>query len=194
MNTTKPRICIIMGSPSKGSANRLAGLVEQGILEAGGQCDYFSVADHPVTGCIACDVCLKTGICFKSRDRFDDFYQLDEMLAVCDALVIVTPVYFAGPPSQLKAVYDRFQPHWSKRYIMGQPAPEKRPATMFVLGSGDDPFGYEPLVTITRSALNIAGFALGDIHDFIGFGHDKHPLRMESDAVTLGRTLVEKLK
>ncbi|MGN0035149.1 MAG: flavodoxin family protein [Coriobacteriales bacterium] len=192
MSQTNARICLIMGSPAKGSTNRLAGLVEQGILEAGGSCSVFSLADHVVSGCIACDHCLKTGVCFKNDDHEDDFYQLDEMLDVCDALVVVTPVYFAGPPSQLKAVYDRFQPNWARRYIMGEPAPEKRPATLFVLGGGDDPFGYDPLVTITRSALNIAGFRLGDVHDFIGFGHGTYPLRMESDAIRLGRSIAEK--
>jgi multimeric flavodoxin WrbA len=189
MEQANARICLIMGSPAKGSANRLAGLVEQGIQEAGATCDFFSVADHEVSGCIACDVCLKTGICFKTRDCLDDFYQLEEMLESCDELVVVSPVYFAGPPAQLKAVYDRFQPHWARRYIMGEPAPEKRPATLFVLGDGEDPFGYEPLLTITRSALNIAGFRLGDVHDFIGFGHGKYPLRMESDAIRLGRAI-----
>lgn len=38
--------------------------------------------------------------------------------------------------------------------------------------TGSDPFGYEPLVVITRSVLNIAGFHLQDVHDFVGYGGD----------------------
>lgn len=193
MTEGKPHICLIMGSPSKGATNRLAGLIERGIGEGGGICDFFSVAAHPVTGCIGCDKCLQDGICFKSAKRFDDFYQLEELLDACDMLVVVSPVFFSGPPSQLKAIYDRFQPYWARRYFLGQPAPEKRPASMFVVGSGNDPFGPEPLLTITRSALNVAGFSLGPIHDFIGYGEGKYPAHMESQAVKQGRAMAEML-
>ena len=34
-----------------------------------------------------------------------------EMLNACDQLTVVSPVYFAGAPSQLKAFLDRLQPY-----------------------------------------------------------------------------------
>jgi hypothetical protein len=73
-------------------------------------------------------------------------------------------VYFAGPPSQLKAALDRLQPHYWK----GTRRQPKRPACLYVVGEGGDPHGFAPLVTICRSALAVAGFELVDVRSHIG--------------------------
>lgn len=189
MGASVARVCLLMGSPALRTTNRIAGLVHQGILEGGALCDFFSLASRPISGCDHCDACMSTGCCIKSDQGEDDMPVLDAMLDHASMLVVVCPVYFAGPPAQLKAVYDRFQPRWVRRYRMGIPALEKRPAALVVVGDGEDPFGYSPLVTITRSALNIAGFRLGEVHDFIGYERGDNPAHGDLDAVRLGQSI-----
>lgn len=90
--------------------------------------------------------------------------ELLRLLRVADELTLVSPVYFAGPPSQLKAVLDRFQPcYWA-----GLRKGPKRPAHLIAVGEGGDPHGFEPLVVICRSALAVAGFELVDVQARIG--------------------------
>lgn len=94
--------------------------VVHGIEEAGARAVRFLVADHAVGGCIACEGCYSTGVCV-IRDDMDVFL---ESMDGCDALVVVTPVYFSGVPSQLKAVYDRLECRWAARYLLGAPRPK----------------------------------------------------------------------
>ena len=90
--------------------------------------------------------------------------ELYALLDDADELVVVSPVYFAGPPAQLKALLDRLQPYfWSDAR-----ADAKRPAVLHVVGEGGDPHGFEPLVGIVRSALACAGFALLTVYDWVG--------------------------
>ena len=77
---------------------------------------------------------------------------------------MVSPVYFAGPPSQLKALLDRLQPYyWTNARVE-----EKRPAVLHMVGEGGDPHGFSALVSIVRSALAVAGFRLETVFDWVG--------------------------
>jgi multimeric flavodoxin WrbA len=82
-------------------------------------------------------------------------------LEEADALIVATPVYFASVPSTLKALYDRCQPYWARRYVLGEPPREqKRPAGLLLVGGGGDPFGSDCAVTTTRSVLAVLGARL----------------------------------
>lgn len=180
-------VLLLVGSPRKCHSAHLAGLISRGVEVAGATADVFYLSDHEVGGCIACDACMSTGECVID----DDFTDFERLMDEADGLIVCSPIYFSGPPSQLKALYDRMQARWARRYILGQPADEKRPATLCVLGGGHDPFGYDPIRTITTSALNIAGFRLGQVEAFIGFGEGgAYDPDEEDRAVTLGTAFV----
>lgn len=123
---------------------------------------FLQLADFQIAGCRGCNACASTPnhVCVIS----DDMDELMGLLAEASSLTVVCPVYFAGPPSQAKAFLDRLQPHFWKET---RKAP-KRPATLYVVGQGGDPHGFEPLVTIFRSALAVAGFSLTAVHSCIG--------------------------
>ena len=94
----------------------------------------------------------------------DDMADVREHLDAADELIVVTPVYFASAPAQLKALLDRLQPYfWSNARTF-----EKRPTTVHVVGEGGDPHGYEPLMGTLRSALSCAGFRLERCLDWVG--------------------------
>ena len=46
----------------------------------------------------------------------------------------------------------------------------KRPVHLHVIGAGGDPFGYDALVSIVRSAFGSAGFFIADVVERIGWG------------------------
>jgi hypothetical protein len=69
----------------------------------------------------------------------------------------------------LKALYDRFQPYWARKYVLGEMGPDRRrPAALIVVGGGGDPFGMGCAVTPTRSILGPAGFELGEVLEVEG--------------------------
>lgn len=163
------KLVVLAASPHAGGAgSRLAQVAVAAAQDAGMSARLLRLNRYTVAPCDNCGACLGTGQCC----HVDDFEALVDVLDEADALMLVSPVYFAGPPAQLKAFFDRYQARWVRRYVLGQPACQKRPALLAVTRTGQDPFGFDPLVTITRSALNIAGFSLGRVEDFKGYGGD----------------------
>ena len=170
----KPDILFISGSPRRKASVALVELLEQGARKAGARTQHFYLYEKHIDPCIGCGGCDKTGVCVlakRTKDgRFaDDYLELKAVLDRVDAVGIVAPLYFAGPTSQFKALMDRFQPYYVRTYLLGIKPPPKRPAQLYVVGSGGDPHGYAPLVGTTRSAFNVAGFILEKVHDFVGF-------------------------
>jgi multimeric flavodoxin WrbA len=174
----KPDILFISGSPRVRTCVALIDFLEQGAKHAGAKTQRFLLAMKHLLPCTGCGSCNKTGTCFQATKTqgghfTDDYLELKAVLERVDAIAIVAPLYFAGPPAQLKALYDRLQPYWAQRYVLGLPAADKRPAQLFVVGGGGDAHGYAPLATTTKSALSVAGFNLEKVNNFIGFSAPK---------------------
>ena len=119
----------------------------------------FFLSEHFIEGCTACDQCKDDFSCIIN----DDMQLLYPLLDEADEIVIVSAVFFAGPPSQYKALLDRLQPYFWKH--LNEQVRKKRPAKLFVIGEGGDPHGFSPLVISTRSALAVAGFSLDAVYD-----------------------------
>lgn len=193
--TTKPKqaeILFISGSPRAHTSEALLALIERGAREAGARSKRFLLSKKHIAPCRGCGHCEKTGSCILAdptaeTSLSDDYLELLDALEHADALAIISPVYFAGPPAQLKALLDRMQPFWARKYVLGQESPEKRPAQIFIVGGGGDSHGYDPLVTIARSSLAVAGFSLEKIQNFIGFkpSNEVAPFPTEDEAERL---------
>ncbi|MDR1359094.1 MAG: flavodoxin family protein [Coriobacteriales bacterium] len=192
MSKQQVEILLICGSPRAHTSEALLALLEQGIRDTGARCRRFLLSEKHIAPCIGCGWCEKTGRCIlaeEGSERYtaDDYAELLEALAYADALAIVSPLFFAGPPAQLKALFDRMQPFWARRYVLGEEPLAKRPAQIFILGGGGDAHGYEPLVTIARSALAVAGFTVEKVQNFVGFRHaqDVAPLPSAEEAESI---------
>lgn len=170
-----PVLMFLCGSPRRHTCASLIDLLELGARKAGVKTKKFMLCEHRIDPCTGCSACNKTGNCaFKGSSPIkgmppDDYSEFLDMLDSCDGLAVVAPVYFAGPTAQLKALYDRFQPYWVRKYLLGMPFPKRRSSQLFIVGTGGDPHGYEPVSVISRSALQIAGFELDKINNFIGY-------------------------
>jgi len=186
----RPKILIISGSPRKRTSTTLIQLIEEGLFEARDdenmplvELHEFFLAEKTINPCLACGICSQTGTCVflskpeayakvaNDKDRFkaDDYPELIRLMEECDVLIVVSPLYFAGPPSQLKALFDRCQPYWARRYILKQEPLPKRRALLFFVGEGGDPHGFDPLVITAKSALQVAGFAIDKVNNYVGF-------------------------
>lgn len=157
----RPRVLLLAGSPRRGgNSDALLDALADGVGEAGGSVSRLAASELDIGGCRGDNACAKTGEC-RFRDDMDDVYaELDS----ADAVAIGTPVFFATVPSQMKALYDRMQPYWVRRYLLHEPAREpKRPGVLLLSGGGGDPFGSECAVTTTRSAMNVAGVEIIDV-------------------------------
>lgn len=186
-----PRVLCIAGSPRRrGNSDRLLDAATRGIEEAGGVAIRLVAADAAPQPCKGCNACSTTGEC-TTRDSMDEIYQL---LAAADALIVASPVYFAGVPATLKALYDRCQPFWARRYVLKEPPPaRKRPGALLVVGAGGDPFGPECAVTTSRSVFAVLGVKMSEVLQVIGPDSPTDVTRRSADldrAVEIGRRLV----
>lgn len=160
------RVLCIAGSPRRrGNSDHLLDAFISGVERGGATAVRLVPSAANIAPCRGCNACSKDGRCIQ-RDGMDDVYTL---LESADAIVIASPTYFAGVPASLKALYDRCQPFWARRYVLGEPPPpRKRPGALLVVGGGGDPFGSECVVTTTRSVLAVLGVELSETIQVIG--------------------------
>lgn len=196
------RVGVLAGSPRRASCARLARDVVAPALRGGGvEADVRLLADYDVAGCTGCGACSRTGTCVLfAREAGEaagspapgpafsqvqtqtagprprgggSFLDLFAWLDGLDALFLVAPIYFAGPPAQLKALLDRLQFLWARRYVLkawpALPLEGRRPLLVLGVGGGGDPFGSEALVTCARSALRMMDFELERSETLVGY-------------------------
>ena len=169
---SQPEILILVGSPREdGKSARFAAELEAFLRERGAKVVNYSIAKYPVAACNGCGACQKTGDCVIVGDGWG---VLSKHMESCTAFVCIAPVYFAGPSGWLKAALDRCQMYWSRKYLLKERVPEKRPAHLVVIGDGGDPFGTAALETICTSALNCANLRIepNRIWRYIGKAYD----------------------
>ena len=165
-------VLIVVGSPREnGKSAELAQATYGAFMEHGVKPTVWHLAKYPVAACNGCGACSQTGECSILGDPFN---VLSRHMDSADALVLVAPLYFAGPSGWLKAALDRCQVYWARKYVLHAELPPKRPAYLFVVGDGGDPFGSAPLETICTSALNCANLriSLERTHRFIANDYD----------------------
>jgi len=79
--------------------------VARGLEEQGIETETFWIGTNPIKSCIACGACGKTQRC--AFGDSDGVNSLIERLQRSDALVLGSPVYFAGINGGLKCLLDR---------------------------------------------------------------------------------------
>jgi multimeric flavodoxin WrbA len=162
----KPRVLCIAGSPRRhGNSEQLLDALVVGVEAAGGVAIKLIAAEAGVQPCRGCNACSKTGACVV-RDGMDAVYaEID----AADAIAVATPVFFATVPAVLKIIFDRCQPYWARRHVLGQSAPaHKRPGAILVVGGGGDPFGTDCAFTAVQSAFAVLGVSAETTFECVG--------------------------
>lgn len=151
---SKPRILCIAGSPRRhGNSEQLLDACVRGIEQAGGVADRLVVVEYGIRPCLGCNACSLTNECVISDHMREIYPRIDS----ADAIVVSSPVYFASVPAVLKALYDRCQPYWARRYVLKQPAPVRRPGALLLVRGAGDPYGFEAAVLTTKSVYAVLG-------------------------------------
>jgi len=100
----------------------------------GAAVETLALRDFQVGPCIQTRSCDATGKCV-----VDDDYQLfyRKFLAV-DRIIIASPVYFMGVPAQAKALVDRCQCIWARKYLLKKRIPPRGniPRRGYLLSAG----------------------------------------------------------
>ncbi len=145
-------ILAVLGSPRKnGNSQTLVQTVVSGIEEKI-QCRAESIylqGMKSLSPCIGCGGCEKTGMCVIK----DDMIALYEKVDTADIIFLVTPVYFYGPTSQLKAFIDRFQARWSRKYLLNERVrtEDERRGYLLATAATKGPKVFEGCVLVAKS-------------------------------------------
>jgi multimeric flavodoxin WrbA len=113
--TLKKKFLAIAGSPRKGGNTDL--LLEEAIRasrQAGVDALLLRVSELKLSPCTACGTCWKSGECVQQ----DDMQTVYTHLLDSHYIAIASPLYFMGVSAQLKALIDRCQALWARRYIL----------------------------------------------------------------------------
>ncbi len=125
----------IAGSPRRGGNTDLL-LAEflRGAADKGAEVKTIHLNSLKFTTCQHCDTCLKTGNC-RIQDEMQNIY---EELAQADVIAVASPVQCAGPTAPLKALIDRCQALWARKYVLKIPplSPEKKRKGFFISVAG----------------------------------------------------------
>ena len=105
------KVLLINGSPRR-EGNTFIALSEvaRTLRDEGIGAEIVSIGTRAVQGCIACGKCAELGRCV-----FNDalYNEVREKLAGADALVVGSPVYYAGPNGSLCALLDRLNKYFT---------------------------------------------------------------------------------
>ncbi len=124
----------LMGSPrKKGNTDLLLSAFLEGAQKQGTEVIKIDVAFKNIMPCQGCRFCEKKGFC---RQQDDDMGEIYHLLRRADLVVLATPIFFYGPTAQLKALIDRTQALWSRKYTFKLTDPKAKFRKGFLLAVG----------------------------------------------------------
>jgi len=114
------RVLGIAGSPRRGGNTEtlLDGFLD-GARSAGADVEKIAIAPLQIHGCTACNGCWGDGECVIE----DDLQAVEAQLIAADVIALAAPLFFWGLPAQVKALVDRGQALWARKFILKAPLP-----------------------------------------------------------------------
>lgn len=100
------KVMLINGSPHQKGCCYTALQVISNVLEQEGiESEWVWVGNKPISGCIACGSCYKTGTCIFDGDGLNESV---EKFKDCDGLIVASPVHYASAGGAITSFMDRF--------------------------------------------------------------------------------------
>ena len=142
--------------------------------------------------CQNCGFCSRKGYCRFATD--DDMKNLYPLLDSADRFVVASPIYFANISAQLKAMIDRCQAIWARKYLLNTPHdnPDRKALFLCCGGFKHDRFFHcaRQVVAAWCVVLDIQLEAERFYHSIDERGDiEKHPTAM-NDVLEAGRDLM----
>ncbi len=106
----------LQGSPrKKGNTDYLLTTFMEAAEAAGARTHVIDVTRKNIVPCKEYVVCEKKGFCPIADDVRDEIYPL---LRQAEVVLMATPIFFYNMTAQLKAVVDRCQTFWARKYLL----------------------------------------------------------------------------
>ena len=124
----------LQGSPRKtGNTAVLLGSFLEESKALGAETLHIEVAHKKISPCMECGTCEEEGFC-PIDDEMQGIYPL---LRRADVVLMATPIYFYGATAQIKALIDRSQALWARRYTykLEDPGLKSRLGLLLALGA-----------------------------------------------------------
>ncbi len=108
----------ISGSPRRGgNTDLLLAEVLRGAASQGAEVKTIFLNDLDYIPCQHCDACFEAGSCKYE----DDMQMVYRELAWADRIVLASPLHFMGVSARTKAMMERCQSLWARKYILKIP-------------------------------------------------------------------------
>ena len=151
------RVLGLAGSPRRhGNTERLLDRFLAGAREAGADVEKVVVARLDIAACISCDGCWKEGVCVVQ----DEFQKINQRLVGSDVIALAAPLFFWNVPAQVKALIDRGQSQWARKFAVRKPLPptpaghQRRRGVLMCVGA-DPRRHFEGAVRTVRSFFQV---------------------------------------
>jgi len=119
----------IMGSPRiRGNTDLLLDEAFRGAQSQGAETEKIIVDKLKITPCREYYGCLKDGNCV-IQDDMDNIYP---KLLEADIVIVASPMFFYGLTAQVKALIDRCQALWARKYVLKQSPPDSARRGAFI--------------------------------------------------------------
>ena len=188
----------ISGSPRRGgNTDLLLDEVMRGAASRGAKVKIIILNDLKIAPCQHCDACLETGNC----KVMDDMHMVYRELEQADRIVLASPIQFMGVTAQMKAMIDRCQALWARKYILKQPPlgsqPGKKKGIFVSVGGTKLPKLFEPAIATVKILFRTLDITYAGELLFSGIDEKgaiaKHPDALHQ-AFLAGQKLVEESK
>jgi arsenate reductase (thioredoxin) len=121
----------LQGSPrKKGNTDILLAAFMAAARQLGAATETITVVEREIQPCKEYIVCEKKGFC-PIKDEMNAIYAL---LRRAEVVVVASPVFFYGVTAQLKALIDRCQTLWARKYKLGLKDPHAERRRGLLLG------------------------------------------------------------
>ncbi len=149
------RILGIMGSPRiGGNTDLLLNEALKGAEGQGAETERIVVDRLKIAPCREYYGCLKDGNCV-IRDDMDAIYL---QLLQADGIILASPMFFYGLTSQAKALIDRSQALWARKYVLKQKPPNStRRGAFIAVGATKGDKLFEGSILTVRYFFNTIG-------------------------------------
>jgi multimeric flavodoxin WrbA len=119
----KVRVLGLFGSPRReGNTDLLLEEMLKGAEEAGAQIERTRISVLEFSPCIECHGCDETGECVLD----DDMEMVYPKLLEADCVILASPIFFYGVTAWTKALIDRVQSLWVRKYRLKLPPEEPK--------------------------------------------------------------------
>lgn len=149
------RVLGIAGSPRRnGNTDLLLAEFIKGAKSKDAEVKTIVLNDLNIAPCQHCDACLKAGKC---RIK-DDMHMVYRELEKADVIVLASPIQFTGVTAQMKAMIDRLQSLWVKKYILKiPPLGDERKRKGFFISVGGRKVAnlFEPALSMVKTVFII---------------------------------------